>query len=109
MQFVNGTTDKRRGIGDRPKTLNFLHGYMHVCDWASLAFLPIIPCKGCSLAKIQHPSLSSLIRVPPHHFTYDTVLRDPHCERPYVDCPDTHDDLFNADFTPLSGKMDLLA
>jgi hypothetical protein len=55
--------------------------YMHVCDWASHAFLPMIPCKGCSLAKIQHPSLSSLIRVPPHHFTYDTMLRDPHCER----------------------------
>jgi hypothetical protein len=57
-------------------------GYMHVCDWASHAFLPMISCKGCSLAKIQHYSLSSLIRVPHHHFTYDTVLRDFHCERP---------------------------
>jgi hypothetical protein len=57
-------------------------GYMHVCDWASHAFLPMIPYKGCTLAKIQHISLSSLIRVSPHHFTYDTVLRDPHCERP---------------------------
>jgi hypothetical protein len=37
-------------------------GYMYVCDWASYAFLPIIPCKGCSLAKIQHPSLLSLTR-----------------------------------------------
>jgi hypothetical protein len=53
-----------------------------ICDWASHAFLPMIPCKGCSLAKIQHHSLSSLIRVPRHHFTYDTVLRDSHCERP---------------------------
>jgi hypothetical protein len=57
-------------------------GYMHVCDWASHAFLPMILCKGCSLAKIQHHSLSSLIRVPHHHFTYDTVLRNSHCERP---------------------------
>jgi hypothetical protein len=57
-------------------------GYMHACDWASHAFLPMIPCKGCSLAKIQHHSLPSLIRVPHHHFTYDTVLRDSHCERP---------------------------
>jgi hypothetical protein len=57
-------------------------GYMHVCDWASHVFLPMIPCKGCSLAKIQHYSLSSLIRVPHHHFTYDTVLRYTHCERP---------------------------
>jgi hypothetical protein len=56
--------------------------YMHVCDWASHAFLPIIPCKGRSLAKIQHHSLLSLIRVPHHHFTYDTVLRYTHCERP---------------------------
>jgi hypothetical protein len=56
--------------------------YMHVCDWASHTFLPMIPCKGCSLAKIQHHSLSSLIRVPHHHFTYDTVLRYTHCERP---------------------------
>jgi hypothetical protein len=58
-------------------------GYMHVYDWASHALLPMIPCKGCSLAKIQHHSLSSLIRVPHHHFTYDTVLRYTHCERPY--------------------------
>jgi hypothetical protein len=50
--------------------------YIHVCDWASHTFLPMIPCKGCSLAKIQHHSLSSLIRVPHHHFTYDTVLRE---------------------------------
>jgi hypothetical protein len=57
-------------------------GYMYVCDWASHAFLPMILCKGCSLAKIQHPSLLSLIRVPPHHFIYDTVIRDPCCERP---------------------------
>jgi hypothetical protein len=27
MRFVSGTTDKRRGIGDRPQTLNFLHWY----------------------------------------------------------------------------------
>jgi hypothetical protein len=47
-------------------------GYMHECDWASHAFLPMIPCKGYSLAKIQHHSLSSLIRVPHHYFTYDT-------------------------------------
>jgi hypothetical protein len=53
-------------------------GYMHVYDWASHAFLPMIPCKGCSLAKIQHHSLSSLIRVPHHYFIYDTVLRDSH-------------------------------
>jgi hypothetical protein len=59
-------------------------GYMYVCDWASHAFLPMISCKGCSLAKIQHHSLSSLIRVPHHHFIYDTVLRYIHCERPYV-------------------------
>jgi hypothetical protein len=44
----------------------------------------MIPCKGCSLAKIQHLSLSSLIRVPYHHFTYDTMLRDSHCERPKI-------------------------
>jgi hypothetical protein len=29
-------------------------GYMHVCDWASHVFLPMIPCKGCSLAKTSH-------------------------------------------------------
>jgi hypothetical protein len=29
-------------------------GYMHVCDWASHTFLPMIPCKGCSLAKTTH-------------------------------------------------------
>jgi hypothetical protein len=57
-------------------------GYMHVCDWPSHAFLPMIPCKGCSLAKIQHPSLSSLIGVPPHYFTYNTVLKNPRYERP---------------------------
>jgi hypothetical protein len=56
--------------------------YMHVYDWASYTFLPMISCKGCSLAKIQHYSLSSLIRVPHHHFTYNTVLRYTHCERP---------------------------
>jgi hypothetical protein len=55
---------------------------IHVCDWASHAFLPMIPRKGCSLAKIQHHSLSSLISVPHHHFTYDTVLRDFYCEIP---------------------------
>jgi hypothetical protein len=27
MRFVSGTTDKRRGIGDRPQTLNLLHWY----------------------------------------------------------------------------------
>jgi hypothetical protein len=48
----------------------------------------MIACKGCSLAKIQHHSLSSLIRVPHHHFTYDTVLRDSHCKRPKGEiCP----------------------
>jgi hypothetical protein len=52
-------------------------GYMYVCDWASHTFLPMIPCKRCSLAKIQHHSFSSLIRMPHHHFAYDTVLRDP--------------------------------
>jgi hypothetical protein len=55
--------------------INF--GYMHIYDWASHVFLPMISCKGYSLAKIQHHSLSSLIWVPHHHFTYDTVLRDP--------------------------------
>jgi hypothetical protein len=35
--------------------INF--GYMHVCDWASHVFLSMIPCKGCSLAKIQHTPL----------------------------------------------------
>jgi hypothetical protein len=57
-------------------------GYMHVFDWARHTFLPMIPCKGCSLAKIQHHSLLSLIRMPHHYFTYDIVLRDSHCERP---------------------------
>jgi hypothetical protein len=37
-----------------------------------------------ALAKIQHIFLSSLIRVPPQHFTYDTVLRDPHCSLLYL-------------------------
>jgi hypothetical protein len=52
--------------------------YMHVCDLVSYVFLSIIPCKGCSLvAKIQHPSLLSLIRMPLYYFMYDTVLKDP--------------------------------
>jgi hypothetical protein len=52
-----------------------------------IAFLPMIPCKGCSLAKIQHHSLSSLIRVPHHHFTYDIVLRYTYCKRPKIAKP----------------------
>jgi hypothetical protein len=44
----------------------------------------MIPCKDCSLAKIQHHSLFSLNRVPHKHFAYDTVLRNPHCERPKI-------------------------
>jgi hypothetical protein len=55
-------------------------GYMHICDWASHAFLPMIPYKGYSLAKIQYHSLLSLITVPHYYFTYDTVLRDSHCK-----------------------------
>jgi hypothetical protein len=47
----------------------------------AMHFLPMIPCKGCSLAKIQHYSLLSLIKMPHHHFTYDIVLRYTHCER----------------------------
>jgi hypothetical protein len=39
-------------------------------------------CKGCNLAKIQQPSLSSINRMPHHHFAYDTVLRNLHSERP---------------------------
>jgi hypothetical protein len=62
--------------------INF--GYMYVYDWASHAILPMIPCKGCSLAKIQHHSLLSLIRVPHQHFTYDTMLRNSHCESPNI-------------------------
>jgi hypothetical protein len=57
-------------------------GYMHICDWASHIFLPMIPYKGCSLTKIQHHSFSSLIKMPHYHFTYDTILKDSHCKRP---------------------------
>jgi hypothetical protein len=39
-------------------------------------------CKGCSLAEIQHHSLSSINRVLHHHFTYDTALKNLHCGRP---------------------------
>jgi hypothetical protein len=44
----------------------------------------MISCQGCSLAKIQQYSLSSINMVPHQHFAYDTVLRNLHCERPKV-------------------------
>jgi hypothetical protein len=55
---------------------------MQVCDWISNAFCLWYRARVVALAKIQHHSLFSLNRVPHKHFVYDTVLRNPHYERP---------------------------
>jgi hypothetical protein len=39
-------------------------GLMHAFDWANNIFLPMVACRGCILAKIQHPSLFSFNIVP---------------------------------------------
>src|ERR1041384_3730781 len=58
--------------------------FMQTCDWSTNSFLHMTTCKGCILAKIQPPSLSSLITMPHKQNAYDNVLRYKHWECPHT-------------------------
>jgi hypothetical protein len=62
--------------------LMILVSYMHMIGLTIFFAYDFV--QRCSLAKIQHHSLSSINTVRQQHFAYDTMLRNLHCERPLL-------------------------
>jgi hypothetical protein len=74
---------------------------VEIVSYSSIIYM-ILPydTTHCDRSKIQQHSFSSINRVPHHHFTYDTALRNLHCERPNGACNHVTCELIHSALVP---------